>query len=94
MAEPTKIKDFPGQAVEAHLKETGALPNELQYTAMASHQILETCGTDAARWATAFCQHARKLGYSPMDEAWVTGWFANAIEHSTDLRMGRGKTRQ
>lgn len=26
--EPTKIKDFPGRAVDAHLKATGRLPGE------------------------------------------------------------------
>lgn len=26
--EPTKIKDFPGRAVDAHLKATGLLPSE------------------------------------------------------------------
>lgn len=48
MSEPTKIKDFPGQAVEAHLRETGALPNELQYTAMTPNQMIETCGDNPA----------------------------------------------
>lgn len=28
MSKPTKIKDFPGRAVEAHLRETGRLPGE------------------------------------------------------------------
>lgn len=94
MNKPTEIKRFPGQLVDRHLAQMGALPDETQFTAMSAHQILETCGADASKWAAAFCQHARKLGYSPMDQGWVLGWFANAIEKSTDLRMGRGKTRQ
>jgi hypothetical protein len=91
---PTEIKDFPGRAVSDHLTATGSLPSELQYTAMPERLIIETCGKDASKWADAFCQHARRLGYSPMDREWVIGWFANAIEHSIDLHLGRGKTRQ
>ena len=29
MRKPTKIKDFPGRVVDAHLKATGLLPNEV-----------------------------------------------------------------
>ena len=91
---PTEIKTFPGQAVDAHLKVTGALPSEVQYTDMDGHALIGACADDGLKWATAFCQHARKLGYAPMDPDWVHGWFANAIEGSYDTRIGRGKTRQ
>ena len=37
-------------------------------------------GADASRWASAFRQRAIKLGYSDMDEDWLSGWFANVIE--------------
>jgi len=40
----------------------------------------ELWGADASRWASAFRQRAIKLGYSDMDEDWLFGWFANAIE--------------
>ena len=31
------------------------------------------------------------LGYSDMDEGWLIGWFANAIEHSSDVRRWRAE---
>jgi hypothetical protein len=44
------------------------------------------CGSDAARWAEQFRLMAIKLGYSDMDEGWLIGWFANAIERSIQVR--------
>ena len=86
---PTIIKRFPGQAVDAHLKEKGCLPGEICYTDMESNILLEALADDAAKWAAAFNQHARKLGYQGMDEGWLISWFANAIEHSSDVRRWR-----
>ena len=43
-------------------------------------QFLARVGTDARKWAEAFHQTALRLGYSDMDEGWLIGWFANAIE--------------
>ena len=43
-------------------------------------QLLERLGTDGAKWADEFRKTAIKLGYSDMDEGWLIGWFANAIE--------------
>lgn len=37
-------------------------------------------GADGAKWAAAFHETAIRLGYSDMDEGWLIGWFANAIE--------------
>lgn len=62
------------------------------YTAMEGPAMLAACRDDAAKWATAFCQHAKKLGHGDIDEGWMIGWFANAIEHSTDVRTGSGPT--
>lgn len=86
---PTIIRDFPGKAVERHLRETGALPNEVQYTAMDGGTLLQALADDGSKWATAFNQHARKLGYQGMDHGWLVAWFANAIEHSSDVRRWR-----
>lgn len=61
------------------------------YTAMSGPEMLAACGDDAAKWAAAFCQNAEKLGHR-IDEAWMIAWFANAIEHSHDVRTGRGPT--
>ena len=55
---PTVIKDFPGRAVEEHLRRTGALPSAVQYTSMDGNTLLEALGDDAAKWAAAFNQHA------------------------------------
>jgi hypothetical protein len=63
------------------------------YTAMDGPQLLSAMGDDAAKWADAFCQHAKKLGHGDIDEGWMIGWFANAIESSHDLRMRRTRAR-
>jgi hypothetical protein len=42
-------------------------------------QFLAYLGTDAAKWAAEFCRIARDHGHD-LDEGWVIGWFANAIE--------------
>lgn len=52
-------------------------------------QLLARLGDDASKWAAEFRQTAIRLGYSDMDEDWLMGWFANAIEHSYDLRSRR-----
>lgn len=62
------------------------------YTKMDGPSLLAALGDDAAKWAAAFRQTALKLGYSDMDEGWLIGWFANAIEHSQDVRHGTGPT--
>jgi hypothetical protein len=43
-------------------------------------EILSAMGTDGAKWAAEFRATALRLGYSDMDEGWLVGWFANAIE--------------
>lgn len=49
------------------------------YTEMNGPDLLRALGTDASKWAAAFNQTAVKIGYHPMDEGWLIGWFANAI---------------
>jgi hypothetical protein len=53
---------------------------------MSDAELLDYMGDDAAKWAAEFRKIAIKLGYSNMDEGWLIGWFANAIEHSTLVR--------
>ena len=43
-------------------------------------QMLARLGTDASKWAAEFRKVALSIGYSDMDEGWLIGWFANAIE--------------
>lgn len=60
------------------------------YTEMDGPALLAALRDDGMKWAVAFNQHAVQLGYSEMDEGWLCSWFANAIEHSTDVRTGSG----
>jgi len=55
---------------------------------------------DAHDWAAAFCKIATNLGYKgtdgkPIDEEWMTTWFANALMRGFDehvARTARGET--
>lgn len=67
--------------------------NETDYTGMTGPQLLEALGDDASKWAAAFCQHAKTFNLHHIDEGWMVGWFANAIEHSHDVRGRRAKPR-
>ena len=49
-------------------------------------ETIEYCGADAAKWAEQFRLTAIRLGYSDMDEGWLMGWFANAIETAAQVR--------
>lgn len=62
------------------------------YTAMESVEMLTALGDDAGKWAAAFCQTFAKVhpDQPVPDEGWMIGWFANAIEHSHDVRTGGG----
>lgn len=56
-------------------------------------EVLEYCGDNGKRWAEMFCRIVNKiirkehnLEDFDLDEGWIAGWFANAIEHSSDVR--------
>lgn len=69
-------------------------PSGFDYTALDSCELLKVLADDARQWAAAFVQHAKKVearGEDPLDEGWLTTWFANAIEHSSDVRRGRSE---
>jgi len=59
------------------------------YTVMDGPEMLKAMSDDATKWAAAFCQIAAKLGHAGIDEGWMISWFANAIEHSSDVRRWR-----
>lgn len=63
--------------------------NPPDYTKLAGQYLLDQLRDDARKWAVAFNQHAVRLGYHGMDECWLTTWFANAIENSSDIRYRR-----
>lgn len=49
---------------------------------------------DASEWAAAYCKIANRMGYKnslgePMDEAWMTTWFANALMRGHDEAVSR-----
>lgn len=67
-----------------------AEPNATDYTAIEEWRMPGMCGDDGAAWAAAYCQHAKKLGID-VDEGWMIGWFANAIEASWEARTRRAQ---
>jgi hypothetical protein len=58
-------------------------------TEETASDFLARLGDDASKWAAEFRKTAIQLGYSDMNEGWLIGWFANAIEHSGDVRRWR-----
>lgn len=67
-----------------------AEPNKTDWTEVPGHRLPEMLADDGAKWANAFCQHAKKLGQE-IDEGWMIGWFANAIEASWEARTRRAQ---
>ena len=59
------------------------------YTKLKDPDLLKECGTDAAKWAKAFCQITEK-NQCVIDEDLMIGWFANAIMNTHDQLTGRG----
>jgi hypothetical protein len=54
---------------------------------MNDGELLKYMGTDGRKWAEEFCKIARDKGHV-LDEGWMIGWFANAIEAGRDARRG------
>jgi len=55
----------------------------VDYSKMEAPELFEACGDDAKKWAQAFIQCTKN---AVIDEGLMIGWFANAIEHSCDVR--------
>lgn len=55
-------------------------------------ECLSRLGTSGVLWAKEFNKTAVKLGYSEMDEEWLAGWFANAIENCDVIRCNPLRT--
>lgn len=51
--------------------------------------LLARLRDNAALWAAEFRLTALRLGYSDMDDGWLIGWFANAIENTEMVRRSR-----
>jgi hypothetical protein len=58
------------------------------YKEMPSYKMIQVLGDDAAKWAAAFLEYFPNCG---VDEGTLIGWFANAIEHSSDVRRWRAE---
>lgn len=61
------------------------------YLSMKDHELIAACGDDGAAWAAAFVQTAENLGIRGIDEGWMIGWFANAIETAWNKRVARAE---
>lgn len=55
-----------------------------KYTSMSAGDMLQAMGDDAQKWAEAFREQ-----YPGVPQDVMFGWFANAIEHSSDVRRSR-----
>lgn len=55
------------------------------YTKMDGPKLVNTCGSDAYKWADAFCQLNPDVD---IDQDVLMGWFANAIMTSLDMSNG------
>jgi hypothetical protein len=49
-------------------------------------EMLAYMGTDSEKWAQEFNRTTVKQGGPDLDEGYLIGWFANAIEHSWQVR--------
>lgn len=76
--------------VEAISKSAGESPGEPNYVAMDAPTMLSTVADDAHKWATAFMQITARYDH-PIDHGDMIGWFANAIEYSSDVRRWRAE---
>lgn len=90
--EPPLPVEFEIATEEAAVAEATRLAGLTEYWGMSGPLMLAACCDDATKWAAAFCEHAQRLGHPGIDEGWMISWFANAIEHSHDVRTGRGPT--
>jgi len=61
----------------------------MDYTKLEGGDLLQACGTDAAKWAAAFCQTVEK-NEIVIDEGFMIAWFANAIMNTHDQLTGQG----
>ena len=70
------------------VEKTGSV----NYTKLSSTELLQACGDDASKWAEAFMQiniSGDSKKRDNIDFGVMVGWFANAIEHSCDVRRQR-----
>ena len=57
----------------------------MNYRKLDGPGLLHAMGTDASKWAAAFCELHPDAN---VDEDMMLAWFANAIMHALDLERG------
>lgn len=65
---------------------------DIDYTKVEPHLMAGVLGTDAMKWATAFCQAIEKHN-TVIDEELMLGWFANAIEQMRPVPLTEEEAR-
>lgn len=85
--EPTKIKDFPGRAVDAHLKATGALPNETCECPNCGrlHRTLGFGTPPATKWQIAERQISSALAAHGLELHIDPAGNYSVVRNSTDI---------
>jgi hypothetical protein len=81
-AEHARLGWPPGDGRICYPHHEAAAP--VSYAAMEAGDFLQALGDDAQKWSDAFAEQ-----YPEIDRGVMIGWFANAIEHSSDVRRGR-----
>jgi hypothetical protein len=71
---------------------SGMIINNIRDNEETPCEMLNRVGDDGMKWAIEFCKTAKQLGYGDIDINWVFVWFANAIEHSNDVRRWGNET--
>lgn len=67
-------------------KQIGPRVEDVDYRRYEGADLLHALGDDARKWAEAFLQMNPD---ATIDQETLICWFANAIEHSYDMRTGR-----
>jgi hypothetical protein len=70
--------------ISSNPRKDATVSEPTSYMNMQAGDMLQALGDDASKWADAF----REL-HPEIDHETMFGWFANAIEHSSDVRRGR-----
>jgi hypothetical protein len=66
-----------------------SMPDYTKFT--NGSDLLKALGDEGMKWAAAFCQTTKKRFDIDIELGYALGWFANAIEHSSDVRRWRAE---
>lgn len=89
---PTMPADSRGNLpAEYHEDLVSKVADYLQTIPASMDDFLTLAGTDAAKWAKEWMRIYNTLPESEVDEGWMIGWFANAIEAGRNAGWDRAK---